>query len=321
MRNIKLLWITVTFLITVILFSACSSGDSLIMSNKTALAGSMALIKNSNGIVQEDITQHIVTPTPTPMTIPTPTPEVKSQTSLPENTITKDVQVQGASGSSVSVQSKPPALAVGTGKIIVIDPGHADHSNSETEPMAPGSSEMKIKDGGGAEGVATATPEYLVNMNVAVALKNILQQKGYTVIMTKTQNSESLGNVDRAKIGNNANASLVIRIHADSVDNNSVKGASMLVPSPINDNTKKIYSESMRCGQIVLNTLVNEVGMNNRGVTETDQMTGFNWSTVPVILVEMGFLSNLDEDKLLSSSSYENKLANGLANGIMAAVK
>lgn len=207
------------------------------------------------------------------------------------------------------------------GKIIVIDPGHANRSNLQTEAQAPGSSVMKIKDGGGAQGVATGTPEYLVNMRVSVKLKGYLEQKGYTVIMTKTDNSVSLGNIERAQIWNNANAALAIRIHADSSDSSSIRGASMLVPAAISDNTKAIYSESKRCGQIVLDNLVKEVGMTNRGVVAHDDMTGFNWSKVPVILVEMGFLSNPDEDRLLSSSDYEDKLARALADGIAQAVK
>lgn len=219
------------------------------------------------------------------------------------------------------VQKTQPVInpvGVGKNKIIVIDPGHANRSNMETEPLSPGSSVMKIKDGGGAQGITTKTPEYLVNMKVSLKLKTLLETAGYKVVMTKTDNSLSLGNVDRANIGNNANASLVIRIHADSSDNTGVTGASMLVPAAINDGTKAIHDESTRCGTIVLNTLTNEVGMKNRGVVEHDDMTGFNWSKVPVILVEMGFLSNSGEDVLLSSDEYENKLAKGLFDGIVS---
>lgn len=273
---------------------------------KEGIANTKLLVEAIGENKDEEITTHIVTPVPTPTLEITPT--IKSMAAVSDKTEI----------SSYDTSSSSPAVS-GGGRVIVIDPGHADHADLSTEPIAPNSSEMKIKDGGGAEGVSTGTPEYEVNMRVAVSLENILQQNGYTVIMTKTSNSESPGNVDRAKIGNNANASLVIRIHADTSDDSSVKGASMLVPSAINDNTQKIYNESKRCGQIVLNTLTNEVGMKNRGIVETDQMTGFNWSTVPVILVEMGFLSNPDEDRLLSSSDYENKLAKGLADGIISA--
>jgi len=222
------------------------------------------------------------------------------------------------------VEQKPsptPITPKVNGKVIVIDPGHASRSNMQTEPQAPGSNVMKIKDGGGAQGIATRTPEYLINMNVSIKLKQYLEHKGYTVKMTKTDNSLSLGNVERANIWNEANAALAIRIHADSSENSSVQGASMLVPSTQMECTRPIYSESKRCGGIVLNSLIKEVGMRNRNVIEADNMTGFNWSRVPVILVEMGFLSNPDEDRLLSSSDYEDRVAKALADGIAEAIK
>lgn len=67
--------------------------------------------------------------------------------------------------------------------------------------------------------------------------------------------------------------------------------------------------------------MIKDVGMNDRGVVERRDMTGFNWSDVPVILVEMGFQSNAREDKLLTTDSYQEKLAKGLADGIDQALK
>lgn len=205
-------------------------------------------------------------------------------------------------------------------KIIVIDPGHGKGSNLEKEQISPESSELKIKDGGGAEGKVTGTPEYVVNMKVALKLKKDLEEKGFNVILTKEEINMSLGNIERAEVGNKANASLVIRIHADSVDNSSAKGASMLVPAIINKNTKAIYNDSNRYGQVILDTLTSEVGMKNRGVVQRDDMTGFNWSTVPVVLVEMGFLSNPEEDKLLNTEDYQFKISKALSDGINSAL-
>lgn len=224
--------------------------------------------------------------------------------------------------STTSTKTQPsPAVTNVSGKVIVIDPGHANRSNLEKEPIAPGSSQMKIKDGGGAEGVVTKTSEQSINLKVAFKLRDLLQSRGYTVVMTKTREDQSLGNVERAEIGNKANAALVIRIHADSADASSVKGASMLVPAVTNENTKAIYAASKNYGAAILNTMVSEVGMKNRGVIESSDMTGFNWSKVPVVLVEMGFLSNVEEDKLLSSQAYQDKLAKGLADGINQVIK
>jgi len=47
-------------------------------------------------------------------------------------------------------------------------------------------------------------------------------------------------------------------------------------------------------------------------------LSGFNWSTVPTVLVECGFLSNPVEDRLLASPHYQDKLATGIADGVMA---
>ena len=157
-------------------------------------------------------------------------------------------------------------------------------------------------------------------MAVAVRLKALLIKKGYTVIMTKTQNSQMLGNIARAQVGNNAKANLVIRIHADSNDKSSVNGASMLVPTDTK-NTDLIFKLSKQYGQVVFSSLIKDVGMNDRGVVERADMTGFNWSKVPVILVEMGFLSNRSEDQMLSTGAYQDRLAKGLADGIEAALK
>ena len=62
--------------------------------------------------------------------------------------------------------------------------------------------------------------------------------------------------------------------------------------------------------------MVKNTGAKNRGVTRTDSMSGINWSKVPVTIIEMGFLSNEKEDKLLASSEYQKKIVQGMVNGI-----
>jgi len=200
-------------------------------------------------------------------------------------------------------------------KVIVIDPGHASRTSSEKEPNAPGSNIMKVKETGGAQGAVTNTPEYVINMQVAFKLKKELQKIGYTVIMTKDKNEIMLGNIKRAEIGNKANADLVIRIHADSSESSSAKGASMLIPANTKY-TESIYEQSKKYGQVILKTMINNVGMKNRGIVQRDDLTGFNWSNVPVVLIEMGFLSNPEEDRLLCADRYQNEITKGLVAGI-----
>lgn len=239
--------------------------------------------------------------------------ESKTDDSKTQN---KNVQAKGSTTEAKSSKQSIPNISYKLeNNIIVIDPGHASKGDLGKEPVAPNSSKLKYKQTGGADGVVTKIPEYKINMQVAKKLKSKLEGKGYTVIMTKTDNNKTMSNIERAKVGNEANAGLVIRIHADSADNSSAKGASMLVPGK-NEYTKEFYDESKLFGKVILNTLTNEVGMKNRGVIEREGITGFNWSTIPVVLVEMGFLSNSDEDKLLSSNDYQEKIADALAKGI-----
>ena len=176
-------------------------------------------------------------------------------------------------------------------KIVVIDPGHSSNGNKGMEKQSPDSDIMKIKDPGGAQGISTNAPEYVVAMSVSLKLKNLLEQNNITVIMTKTQDAESPGNIERAETGNDNNADLAIRIHCDSADSQSARGASMLTPAPIGY-AKDISGISKKYGQVILNDLVSTAGMKNRGVVERNDLTGFNWSKVPVVLVEMGFMSN-----------------------------
>ncbi len=198
---------------------------------------------------------------------------------------------------------------------IVIDPGHSSTGTAGNEPVSPNSSTTKLKDGLGATGEYTNIPEHKTNMSVALLLKRELQSKGYNVILTKEEVAQSKSNIERAQVGNKSNADLVVRIHADSSENSSASGASMHVPAN-NEYTSNFYKISKSYGTTILNTYVNEIGIKDRGVIERNDLTGFNWSKVPVVLIEMGFLSNKDDDNFVSNTANHPKIAKAIANGI-----
>lgn len=200
-------------------------------------------------------------------------------------------------------------------KIIVIDPGHSSVGNPEKEPISPNSSKTKAKDVLGATGNYTNIPEHKTTVNIGLLLKDELIDRGYNVVMTKSEVDESLSNIERAEIGNENNADLVIRIHADSSNDTNVKGASILIPSK-NEYTKSISDISMNYGKKIIDTYTNELNIKNRGCIYREDMTGFNWSKVPVVILEMGFLSNKEDDEFISNVNNHSNIAKSIANGI-----
>ena len=198
---------------------------------------------------------------------------------------------------------------------IVIDPGHSSTGTSGNEPVSPNSSTTKLKDGLGATGSYTNIPEHKTNMSVALLVKKELTSRGYNVILTKQDVAESKSNIERAEVGNKNNADLVVRIHADSAENSSISGASMHVPAN-NEYTSSFYKISKSYGTKILNTYVDEIGIKNRGVIERNDLTGFNWSKVPVVLIEMGFLSNKEDDNFVSNTANHPKIAKAISDGI-----
>ncbi|MDU8975796.1 MAG: N-acetylmuramoyl-L-alanine amidase, partial [Clostridium perfringens] len=199
---------------------------------------------------------------------------------------------------------------------IVIDPGHSSTISNETEPECPGSQKRKLKDTLGATGVQSKIPEYTITHGVAKELKKLLISEGYNVIMTKDSPDKQLSNIERTTIGNDNNANLIIRIHCDGVDSPKACGASILVPATKGNVTKDISDISYSYGEKILTAYTKYTGLKNRGVVVRDDLTGFNWSKVPIVLIELGFISNPNEDSYLSNPDNYIKIVTGISNGI-----
>ena len=261
------------------------------------------------------------TPTPEPTEEPTatPTPE-PSATPTPEPTeepaATPTQEPTKAPTEAATPTPTPDNGQSGNGKLVVIDAGHQRKGNSDKEPDGPGSTTMKAKCSSGATGHFTGIPEYELNLIVAKKVQQILLDRGYEVIMVRDTHDVDLSNSERAEIANKAGADVFIRIHANASDNSDACGAETLCQTKNNPYNADQYEKSRKLSDCVLDALCEKCGCKKRHVVETDTMSGINWCKVPVTIVEMGFLSNEEEDRLMATEEYRDKLAEGIANGI-----
>jgi len=206
----------------------------------------------------------------------------------------------------------------GTAPVVVIDPGHDARANLATEPIGPGSATRKIKDGGGTHGVVTGIREPDLTLDVSLRLRRLLRAAGVRVVMTRTRTSgASMGNIARARIANDAEAALFLRVHADGASSASARGTHTLTPALHQGWTDDVYVASRRAATLVQTELVRALGFPSRGIPERSDFTGFNWADVPVILVEMGFMTNPSEDRALARPGVRRRAALGLCRGTL----
>jgi N-acetylmuramoyl-L-alanine amidase len=201
--------------------------------------------------------------------------------------------------------------------LICLDPGHGTPPaiGRQTEPIGPGSSIRKIKDGGGANG------EAVVALAIARKTRTLLLRRGYRVAMTRTGpvfRYGSGGNVARARFCNRRGAALMLRIHADGSTDASRHGVSTLYPALHRGWTDDIYGASLRAARLIQRSTVATTGARDLGLVKRGDLTGFNWANVPAILAETGFMTNAAERRLLQSSAYQWKVARGFTAGVAA---
>ena len=199
---------------------------------------------------------------------------------------------------------------------VVLDPGHSSVVASGTEPLGPGSTENKAADTSGTSGTVSGLAEYELNLTVSQKLRTELQNRGYTVLMTRESNDVPVSCIERADVANNSDADAFVRIHANGSEDSSAKGAMTICITPDNPFYPALYEQARALSDCIINNLSEVTGCENDGVWETDSMSGNNWSQVPATIVEMGYMTNPDEDALMATDDYQNKIVKGIANGI-----
>ena len=184
--------------------------------------------------------------------------------------------------------------------VIVIDAGHQAHGNYEEEPV----------------GVSTGVEEYELNLEVALKLQAELEDRGYQVIMIRDKNDVDISNSERAKVANDNNADAFLRIHAIGSDNSTDAGMMTICQTAENPYNGELHEKSYALSEKILDSMVEATGANRERVWETDTMSGINWAKVPTTIIEMGYMSNPEEDEKLNSDDYQDEIVQGIADGL-----
>ncbi len=200
--------------------------------------------------------------------------------------------------------------------IIAIDAGHQNKANTEKEPIGPGAGETKMKVTGGTRGVATGLYEYELTLAVSEKLRTELENRGYQVYMVRESHDVDISNSERAQMAYDSGAEVFVRIHANGSENSKANGAMTICPTPKNPYVADLYVDSQRLSEFVLDGLTASTGCKRERIWETDTMSGINWSKIPVTIVEMGYMSNPEEDKKMAGEEYQLLIAAGIADGI-----
>ena len=187
-------------------------------------------------------------------------------------------------------------------KVIVVDAGHGTPDE-------------------GAES-SNGTTEAEINLKIALKLQKLLEQSGTTVILTRSDengiyesNSDSIREKkisdmhNRVTIGNESGADIFISIHLNKINESQYDGWQTFY--------KKGSEESKSLAEYIQESLNNSMQReNNRIPAMLNSIYLMKNIEIPICLVECGFLSNQEEEQLLLTDEYQERLAWGIFNGI-----
>ena len=233
--------------------------------------------------------------------------EAETETQSETETVSEEEQTENAESQTEKI-------------MVAIDASHqgADADLTEEEPIGPGSETMIKGFSEGISGTATGLEENELNLEVATKLKDILEERGYEVFMTREDADTQLSEVERAELVNASDAQILISLHANGGDDSSERGACAQAPSYENPyiTDTDLVKKSNALGDIVLQAYCDKTGLTDKGLYNVDSRAQINWSKIPVIVLEMGFMSNTEDDTYMAEDTNQQKMAEGIADGI-----
>jgi len=212
-------------------------------------------------------------------------------------------------------------------KTVVIDPGHQSYTGSKAtdvwlspylDPSKSSSWVYNHLPKLGTTGVATKKPEYSITHTIAKKLKEELEARGYTVILTKSDESVTMLGAERAAVANRNNADILISLHCDGYSGDSSVGGTLALTPAIWDGypDKNLSYLSEKAASVILKHYSEATGLKNRGISKIEDSSIFSFCKVPAVLVELGYLTNPDEDRKLNSTDFQKQMVKGIADGL-----
>lgn len=203
-------------------------------------------------------------------------------------------------------------------RTVGVDAGHQGKAMKEKEPVGPGSTTLKAMLSSGTAGVSTRIAERELNLRVSMLLRDELISRGYSVMMIRESHEVTISNAQRAQVANAYGVDAFIRVHGNGSSNPDARGAMTICQTATNPYNGELFDQSYALSERMLDEYCAATEIKKNNVWKTDTMTGINWATVPTTIVEMGYMSNAEEDQIMATDTFRKNAAIGIANGIEA---
>lgn len=224
-----------------------------------------------------------------------------------------EAEISGTVDLGTATSSTPPPNPFAA-KVVVIDPGHQSlpPSNEWSDPdmtrRVPGEPVLR--------GITTGNLEDRVALDIATKLKTLLEKDGITVVLTRDKGDIDLPDTTRAEMANDARANLLLRIHMAGSRDPMMSGVVTLYPAKTKY-TADFYEKSKSAALLIQQELVKSTSATDYGVEDRHDHPAFNWSHVPVVETEVGYLTSPADDLSLNEDAYRGKVAQGIRNGVI----
>jgi N-acetylmuramoyl-L-alanine amidase len=200
------------------------------------------------------------------------------------------------------------------GRYIGLNPGHQNRNYDHA--ITPDNEERFWDITVGTRGRVTGLYEYELNLIVALKLRDALQAQGARVLLSRTSNDVRVSNSSRTRRLNREQVDVVLLINADGNADSSLHGLHMIVSTEVSRQRGDVFDRSHGLARALQGAWLAATGAADLGVGERNNLRILlSGCTMPAALIEIGYMTNPDEDRLLATDAYQDKIVSGVVQG------